>query len=58
MLLTPTYDVFDLYQVHQTKMRRFFPCCLPRRTTLGREKIPALNASALKDKTEQSIFPS
>jgi alpha-N-arabinofuranosidase len=49
MLLTPTYHVFDLYQVHQDAEY------LPMQFTspdyvLGGEKIPALNASASKDK--------
>jgi alpha-N-arabinofuranosidase len=49
MLLTPTYHVFDLYQVHQDAQY------LPLKFTspdyvLGNDKIPALNASASKDK--------
>ena len=49
MLLTPTYHVFDLYQVHQDAEY------LPLRFTspdyaFGGEKIPALNASASRDK--------
>ena len=49
MLLTPTYHVFDLYQVHQDAT------LLPLQFTspdyaLGGEKIPALNASASRDK--------
>ena len=49
MLLTPTYYVFDLYQVHQDTE------CLPLQFTspeyaFGGEKTPTLNASVSKDK--------
>ena len=48
MLLTPTYHVFDLYQVHQDAQY------LPLQFTspdyeLDGQKLPALNASASKD---------
>jgi alpha-N-arabinofuranosidase len=48
MLLTPTYHVFDLYQVHQDAQ------LLPLQFTspdyvMGNDKVPALNASASKD---------
>ena len=48
MLLTPTYHVFDMYQVHQDAT--FLP--LDLRTddyVRGDEKIPAVSASASKD---------
>jgi alpha-N-arabinofuranosidase len=49
MLLTPTYHVFDLYQVHQDA--EFLPLQFASPDyTFGGEKIPALNASASKDK--------
>lgn len=49
MLLTPTYHVFDLYQVHQDAQY------LPLHFTspdyvLNNQKLPAVNASASKDK--------
>ena len=49
MLLTPTYHVFDLYQVHQDAEWLPLQFASPD-YTLGTEKIPALNASASKDK--------
>ena len=49
MLLTPTYHVFDLYQVHQDAEWLPLQFASPD-YTLGNEKIPALNASASKDK--------
>ena len=49
MLLTPTYHVFDLYQVHQDAEWLLLQFASPD-YTLGTEKIPALNASASKDK--------
>lgn len=50
MLLTPTYHVFDLYQVHQDA--HYLPVALNSPDyTLGNEKIPAVNASASKDST-------
>jgi alpha-N-arabinofuranosidase len=49
MLLTPTYHVFDLYQVHQDAQYMPMQFTSPS-YTLGGEKIPALNASASKDK--------
>jgi alpha-N-arabinofuranosidase len=49
MLLTPTYHVFDLYQVHQDA--EFLPVKFASpEYAFGSEKIPALNASASKDK--------
>ncbi|MGY3091300.1 alpha-N-arabinofuranosidase [Hymenobacter sp. UYAg731] len=49
MLLTPTYHVFDLYQVHQDA--EFLPLKFSSPDyAFGNEKIPALNASASKDK--------
>jgi len=49
MLLTPTYHVFDLYQVHQDA--EFLPVQFNSPDyVFGTEKIPALNASASKDK--------
>jgi alpha-N-arabinofuranosidase len=49
MLLTPTYHVFDLYQVHQDA--EFLPVQFASPSyAFGGEKIPALNASASKDK--------
>jgi alpha-N-arabinofuranosidase len=50
MLLTPTYHVFDLYQVHQDA--EFLPVQFASPDyAFGGEKIPALNASASKDKS-------
>ena len=49
MLLTPTYHVFDLYQMHQDAEWLPLQFASPD-YTLGTEKIPALNASASKDK--------
>ena len=49
MLLTPTYHVFDLYQVHQDATLLPLQFSSPD-YTLGGEKIPALNASASRDK--------
>lgn len=50
MLLTPTYHVFDLYQVHQDA--KYLPVQFSSPDyTLGEEKIPALNASASQDST-------
>ncbi|WP_311136398.1 alpha-N-arabinofuranosidase [Hymenobacter aerilatus] len=49
MLLTPTYHVFDLYQVHQDA--QYMPLDFKSPDyVMGSEKIPALNASASKDK--------
>jgi len=50
MIVTPTYHVFDLYQVHQDAVR------LPVELTCadyarGDEKIPALSASASRDES-------
>jgi alpha-N-arabinofuranosidase len=50
MLLTPTYHVFDLYQVHQDA--EYLPLQFASPSyAFGNEKIPALNASASKDKS-------
>ena len=49
MLLTPTYHVFDLYQVHQDAELLPLQFSSPD-YALGGDKIPALNASASKDK--------
>ncbi|OGX82846.1 alpha-N-arabinofuranosidase [Hymenobacter coccineus] len=50
MLLTPTYHVFDLYQVHQDAEYLPLQFTSPE-YAFGGEKIPALNASASKDKS-------
>jgi hypothetical protein len=50
MLLTPTYDVFDLYQVHQDA--RFLPLQLNSPDyVLNGVSIPAVNASASVDRS-------
>lgn len=49
MLLTPTYHVFDLYQVHQDAQYLPLQFTSPDYVFNG-EHIPALNASASKDK--------
>lgn len=49
MLLTPTYYVFDLYKVHQDA--QYLPLKLISPDyVLGDRKLPAINASASKDK--------
>lgn len=48
MLLTPTYHVFDLYQVHQDAQLLLLKFNSPD-YVFGKEKIPALNASASRD---------
>ncbi|SHH15255.1 alpha-N-arabinofuranosidase [Chryseolinea serpens] len=49
MLLTPTYHVFDLYQVHQDAA--LIPLAVNTKDyVFGTEKLPALNASASRDK--------
>jgi alpha-N-arabinofuranosidase len=49
MLLTPTYHVFDLYQVHQDAA--LIPLTIHTKDyVFGTEKLPALNASASRDK--------
>jgi alpha-L-arabinofuranosidase len=49
MLLTPTYHVFDLYQVHQDA--QWLPLQFQSPDyVLGADRIPALNASASRDK--------
>ncbi len=48
MLLTPTYHVFDLYQVHQDSIP--LPLTVQSRSyQLGNESLPALSASASRD---------
>ena len=48
MIVTPTYHVFDLYQVHQDAV--MLPLHLKCRDyTFGEEKIPALSVSASRD---------
>ena len=49
MLLTPTYHVFDLYQVHQNATLLPLKFASPD-YVFNSEKIPALNASASRDK--------
>jgi alpha-L-arabinofuranosidase len=50
MILTPTYHVFELYKVHQDAVR--LPIDLScREYTHGEESIPALSASASRDKS-------
>ena len=49
MLLTPTYHVFDLYQVHQNATLLPLQFSSPDYVFNG-EKIPSLNASASQDK--------
>ncbi|MBL0744488.1 alpha-N-arabinofuranosidase [Chryseolinea lacunae] len=49
MLLTPTYHIYDLYQVHQEAT--LIPLVLRTKDyVLGNDKLPALNASASRDK--------
>lgn len=49
MLLTPTYHVYDLYQVHQDAM--LIPLTIHcKEYIMGNEKLLALNASASQDK--------
>ena len=48
MVLTPTYHVFDLYQVHQDARLLSLKFNSPD-YEFGKEKIPALNASASRD---------
>ncbi|UOQ68881.1 alpha-N-arabinofuranosidase [Hymenobacter volaticus] len=48
MLLTPTYHVFDLYQVHQDAQYLPLQFTSPDYELEG-QKLPALNASASKD---------
>jgi alpha-N-arabinofuranosidase len=49
MVLTPTYHVFDLYKVHQDAQWLPIQLISPRYTFQG-QSIPAVNASASKDK--------
>ena len=48
MLLTPTYHVFDLYQVHQDAQYLPLQFASPD-YAVGDQKIPAVNASASRD---------
>jgi alpha-N-arabinofuranosidase len=48
MLLTPTYHVFDLYKVHQDARLLVLKFNSPD-YVFGKEKIPAINASASRD---------
>jgi alpha-L-arabinofuranosidase len=48
MLLTPTYHIFDLYQVHQDAQYLPIDLNTPDYTS-GDQKIPAVNASASRD---------
>lgn len=50
MVLTPTYYVFDLYQVHQNATLLPVKLVTPD-YVLGDQRIPAVNASASKDST-------
>ena len=48
MVLTPTYHVFDMYQVHQDAT--FLPVDVTTdNSTLGAESLPAVSASASRD---------
>lgn len=49
MVLTPTYHVFDLYKVHQDATLLPVQFFSPDYTN-GKEAVPAINASASKDK--------
>jgi alpha-N-arabinofuranosidase len=50
MVLTPTYHVFDLFQVHQDA--KWLPINLQSPDySFGGESIPAVNASASQDKS-------
>ncbi|HTQ63555.1 MAG TPA: alpha-L-arabinofuranosidase C-terminal domain-containing protein [Puia sp.] len=49
MVLTPTYHVFDLYKVHQDATKLSVQFSSPD-YIYGNNKIPAVNASASKDK--------
>jgi alpha-N-arabinofuranosidase len=49
MLLTPTYHVFDLYQVHQDAALLPVQFTSPDYVS-GTDKLPAINMSASKDK--------
>ncbi|MBS1600580.1 MAG: alpha-N-arabinofuranosidase [Bacteroidetes bacterium] len=49
MLLTPTYHVFDLFQIHQDAYALSLQFASPD-YTFKENKIPAINASASKDK--------
>lgn len=50
MLLTPTYHVFEMYKVHQDAT--LLPTTLQTVDySVGKDKLPALNASASKDKS-------
>lgn len=50
MIVTPTYDVFDLYKVHQDA--KYLPISLNSPDyVMGDKKLPAVNASASQDST-------
>jgi alpha-N-arabinofuranosidase len=50
MILTPTYHVMEMYSVHQDAT--YLPLTLKSNNyTSGEEKLPAISASASKDKT-------
>ena len=50
MLLTPTYHIFDMYQVHHDA--KYLPLKINTPDyTLGNEKLPAINVSASQDST-------
>ncbi|TDQ08912.1 alpha-N-arabinofuranosidase [Pedobacter metabolipauper] len=50
MILTPTYHVMEMYNVHQDALR--IPVSIQSEEyTLGTEKLPAVSASVSKDKT-------
>ncbi len=49
MVLTPTYHVFDLYQVHQEATRLPLTIQRSRPYAFGRERLAALSASASRD---------
>ena len=50
MLLTPTYHIFDLYKVHHDAQLLPMKISTPD-YVMGKEKIPAVNASASRDST-------
>ena len=50
VLLTPTYHIFDMYQVHHDA--KYLPLKINTPDyTLGNEKLPAINVSASQDST-------
>jgi alpha-L-arabinofuranosidase len=50
MLLTPTYHVFDFYTVHQDAILLPLVVVEAGRFTIGEESIPAVSASASRDR--------